>query len=138
MVSWRHIFKGVQYPRRKYPYPTNQARHSGDHQQNQIALCLCLSNRLSPCSWYFLPFVWRGIARRSRDDYDDGLKVSEAGVRYHSLHPSRSGDPQIGPALLRRERSDEFLEARIIPERVEHWIKPEQCRSERHTKRECA
>src|SRR5204863_1454797 len=50
MVSWRHIFKGVQYPRRKYPYPTNQARHSGDHQQNQIALCLCLSNRLSPCS----------------------------------------------------------------------------------------
>jgi len=25
----------------------------------------------------------------------------------------------------------EFLEARIIPERIEHWIEPEQRRSER-------
>ena len=26
----------------------------------------------------------------------------------------------------------EFLEARIIPKRIKHWIEPEQCRSERH------
>src|SRR6266478_5583879 len=28
----------------------------------------------------------------------------------------------------------EFLEARIIPKRIEHWIEPEQCRSERHAR----
>jgi hypothetical protein len=33
---------------------------------------------------------------------------------------------------LRRGRS-ELLEARIIPERIEHWIEPEQCRSERRS-----
>ena len=32
--------------------------------------------------------------------------------------------------LLRRGRGDEFLEARIIPERIEHWIEPEQRGSE--------
>jgi hypothetical protein len=36
--------------------------------------------------------------------------------------------------LLRRGRGDEFLEARIIPERIEHWIEPEQRRSERARK----
>jgi hypothetical protein len=34
--------------------------------------------------------------------------------------------------LLRRGRGDEFLETRIIPERIEHWIEPEQRESERH------
>src|SRR5678815_3926421 len=33
--------------------------------------------------------------------------------------------------LLRRGRGDEFLEARILPERIEHSIEPEQRRSER-------
>ncbi len=28
----------------------------------------------------------------------------------------------------------EFLEARIIPKRIEHWIEPEQRRSERHAR----
>jgi hypothetical protein len=32
-----------------------------------------------------------------------------------------------------RLRSNEFLEARIIPERIEHRIKPEQCWSERYS-----
>jgi hypothetical protein len=27
--------------------------------------------------------------------------------------------------LLRCSRGDKFLEARIIPERIEHWIEPE-------------
>jgi hypothetical protein len=31
-----------------------------------------------------------------------------------------------------RGRGDKFLETRIVPERIEHWIEPEQCRSERH------
>ena len=34
--------------------------------------------------------------------------------------------------IFRRGRGDEFLEARIIPEQIEHWIEPEQRRSERH------
>src|SRR6266576_1864755 len=29
---------------------------------------------------------------------------------------------------------DEFFEARIIPQRMEHWIEPEQCRSKRSTR----
>jgi len=33
--------------------------------------------------------------------------------------------------LLRRGRRDQFLEARIIPERIEHWIEPEQRGSKR-------
>jgi len=33
--------------------------------------------------------------------------------------------------LFRRSRGDEFLEARIIPERIEHGIEPEQRSSER-------
>jgi hypothetical protein len=35
-------------------------------------------------------------------------------------------------ALFRRFRAREFLKARIIPQRIEHWIKPEQRGSERH------
>jgi len=34
--------------------------------------------------------------------------------------------------LFRRWRGGEFLEAGIVPERIEHWIEPEQRRSERH------
>src|SRR5437667_369970 len=33
---------------------------------------------------------------------------------------------------LRLGLGDEFLEARITPERIEHWVQPEQSRSERH------
>jgi len=33
---------------------------------------------------------------------------------------------------LRREICDEFLEARILPEGIEHWIQPEQRGSEWH------
>ena len=39
--------------------------------------------------------------------------------------------------LLRRGRRDEFLEARIVPQRIEHWIEPEQRGSERRA-RHCA
>ena len=40
--------------------------------------------------------------------------------------------------LLRRRRGGKFLEARIISERIEHWIEPEQRRSERHALSQCA
>src|SRR5437667_12286421 len=42
---------------------------------------------------------------------------------------------RVGTSLLRivrRGRGDEFLEARIIPERIEHRIEPEQRRSQQH------
>src|SRR5438552_9446293 len=44
------------------------------------------------------------------------------------------------PFLFRRGQGDDFLEARIIPERIEHWIEPEQGRSERrvHSQRPLA
>jgi hypothetical protein len=32
----------------------------------------------------------------------------------------------------------EFLEARIVPQRIEHWIEPEQRRSERRAHTHCA
>jgi hypothetical protein len=42
--------------------------------------------------------------------------------------------PEHGARLrmFRRLRGDEFLEARIIPKRIEHGIEPEQRRSKRH------
>src|SRR5204863_7454331 len=39
---------------------------------------------------------------------------------------------EANPFLLRRGRTNKFLEARIIPKRIEHWIEPEQRGSERH------
>src|SRR5438094_5305165 len=40
----------------------------------------------------------------------------------------------VRPFLLRffRRARCEFLEARIVPKRIEHWVEPEQRRSERH------
>jgi hypothetical protein len=52
-------------------------------------------------------------------------------LKPHRLHKSRVAEPQIGAALLRRGRSEEFLESRIIPEWIEHRIQPEQGRSKR-------
>jgi|GEM_PF-2500165 len=40
--------------------------------------------------------------------------------------------------LFRRGRGDEFLKAGIIPERVEHWIEPEQRRSKREVRSQWA
>ena len=66
------------------------------------------------------------------------LGVHPFANRNNSLAPVRE---QIGvngeravcapQMLLRRGRGDEFLETRIIPERIEHGIEPEQRRSER-------
>jgi hypothetical protein len=46
---------------------------------------------------------------------------------------------RIGASLLRilqHGRSNKLLKARIIPERIEHGIEPEQGRSERHVGRQ--
>ena len=57
------------------------------------------------------------------------------GVEGTDKQPSRCRYvPKIRKPLLRRGRGDEFLEARIIPERIEHRIEPEQRRGERHVK----
>ena len=49
-----------------------------------------------------------------------------------------SVDSLVELLFFQRGRGDEFLEARIISERIEHGIEPEQRRSERHAKPECA
>src|SRR6266480_969577 len=41
---------------------------------------------------------------------------------------------EANPFLPRRGRTNKFLEARIIPKRIEHRIEPKQRRSERHVK----
>ena len=45
---------------------------------------------------------------------------------------SHSGSTEADPCLFRRGRGGEFLETRIVPELVEHRIKPEQRGSQRH------
>jgi hypothetical protein len=40
--------------------------------------------------------------------------------------------------IFRRRRGDELLEARIIPERIEHRIEPEQCKRERRVRSQWA
>ncbi len=57
-------------------------------------------------------------------------ELSEIGLN-PGLHKSRVDELQIGAGSLRRGRSDEFLEARIIPQRIEHRIESKQRRSER-------
>jgi hypothetical protein len=74
-----------------------------------------------------------------------GLRLSGRILGVHPfatlIMPLRLFEEQIGvngeravcapQMLLRRSRGDEFLEARIIPKRIEHRIEPEQRRSER-------
>jgi hypothetical protein len=63
-----------------------------------------------------------GGFRASVDDGPDvelsptpSLREELAGVRRAALSVRR----------LRRGRGDEFLETRIVPKRIEHWIQPE-------------
>jgi hypothetical protein len=60
---------------------------------------------------------------------------SGSGLNYASfiIYSTCRCREQRGVALLfRRLRGREFLEARIIPQRIEHRIEPEQLRGERH------
>jgi hypothetical protein len=52
-----------------------------------------------------------------------------------SLAAARLCDNSPTAARLMACYPHKFLEARIIPERIEHWIQPEQRRSERNTRR---
>src|SRR6266481_6980549 len=59
-------------------------------------------------------------------------------LKPHRICKSRVDELQIGGGSLRRGRSGKFLEARIIPERIKHWIEPEERGGERHAKTESA
>src|SRR5439155_12670372 len=52
--------------------------------------------------------------------------------RLRSTSSRRQGRLCAPQMLLRRGRGDQLLEARIIPERIEHWIESEQRRSNRN------
>ena len=51
---------------------------------------------------------------------------------YYKNVPNEFAGACVMLLSFRRGRGDEFLEAEIVPEGVEHWIEPEQRRSERH------
>ena len=59
-----------------------------------------------------------------------GTARDDPTTRFLAIRISRFCDA-LFVRRLRRSRGDEFLEARIIPKRIEHWIEPEQRRSER-------
>jgi hypothetical protein len=52
-------------------------------------------------------------------------------LRHQTNIARRSGRSTLF-RIFRRGRGDEFLEARIVPERIEHWIEPEQRSRQRH------
>jgi hypothetical protein len=66
-------------------------------------------------------------------------------MRCHSVGFGTASRMPVGHHVVsfatrfRRFRGDEFLKARIIPQRIKHGIEPEQCRSKRHVcrKRAC-
>jgi hypothetical protein len=89
--------------------------------------------------------ISRSRASRVLDFVFCGLWGSEI----YGLQLIDGSDVELSPTrLLRRDalsvqrfrrfRRGEFLEARIIPKRIEHRIEAEQGRSKRHAKRECA
>ena len=59
-------------------------------------------------------------------------------LRLRRLLQSSSAVRSLRLCVVRRGRADEFLEARIIPKRIEHRIEPEQRGSERHVCSQCA
>ena len=59
-------------------------------------------------------------------------------LKPHRIRKSRVDELQIGGGSLRRGRTDEFLEARVIPQRIEHGIEAEERGGERHAKPDSA
>ena len=72
-------------------------------------------------------------ARTSENSTDDPSRESNNLDRFEprTLHKPRVDDLQIRLGWVRDRRSDKFLEARVIPERIKHRIQPEQRRSKR-------
>jgi hypothetical protein len=75
------------------------------------------------CSW--APKRFRQAAETAREQR---IRLSS---RLRSDSARRQGRLCAPQMLLRRGRGGEFLEARIIPERIEHGIEPEQRGSQR-------
>jgi hypothetical protein len=75
--------------------------------------------------------LWYETATRTNSDPNSTAPAAANILKPHRIRKSRVDELQIGGGSLRRGRSDEFLETRIIPERIEHWIKPEERGGER-------
>jgi hypothetical protein len=63
------------------------------------------------------------LRKRAGNGDNEWLKYPKL-ARTHRIEKSGVDELQIRPALLKLGRSDEFLEARIIPERIKHRIQP--------------
>src|SRR5947207_14266346 len=98
----------------------------------------------SNCSWHNDLLTLSRSARLSKYKIDN--HTSQGCARWIDRSVGRCYDLAAKPRLannahgtarstlfriFRRGRGDEFLEARIVPKRIEHWIEPEQRRSER-------
>jgi hypothetical protein len=72
--------------------------------------------------------------RKDEEQVDRPLRRTMLQISGFAAHISNAQGTARSTLLriFRRGRGGEFLEARIIPERIEHWIEPEQRRSERH------
>src|SRR5215471_5167815 len=70
--------------------------------------------------------VFENSARDTRDSKSVAVFLNTGSVR------------KVFALLFRRFRAREFLEARIIPQRIEHWIEPKERRSEAHGCAKCA
>ena len=80
-------------------------------------------------------------ATRTNSDPDSNSANSTAPANILKplrIRKSRVDELQIGGGSLRRGRTDEFLEARVIPQRIEHGIEAEERGGERHAKPESA
>jgi hypothetical protein len=69
---------------------------------------------------------------------DDGPNVELSPTTLHREERAGLRRAALFVPRFRRGRGGEFLEARVIPERIEHRIEPEQRRSERHVFVQCA
>ena len=81
--------------------------------------------------------LWYETATRTNSDPNSNSANSPAAANANILKPhrickSRVDELQIGGGSLRRGRSDEFLETRIISERIKHRIEPEERGGERY------
>ena len=81
---------------------------------------------------------WQGIDGRARNLRERRNAFRRRGVRLQSRSFARGNQSHGNRAGSRLLFLAEFLEARIIPERIEHWIEPEERGSERHAKPESA
>lgn len=69
---------------------------------------------------------------------DDGPHVELSPTTSLGEEIARVHRAALSVRRFRRGRGDEFLEARILSERIEHGIESKQRWSQRHAKPECA